>query len=176
MRSRFLFFISCLLVVLSGCSGGSKNSDLYQFMEEARTKPSGEIEALPVFPPYKTSSYSAVALRSPFDAPVLLATEELSAGKKAVKPDESRKKEYLERFNFSALSLVGSLRQHGTTWALLDDGEGGVHRVKENNYVGRNHGKIIGVTESRIDVIEIVPDGKGEWVERPRVLTLREKQ
>ncbi len=175
MRSKFLPAISCLLVILAGCSGGAKNSDLYQFMEETRTKPSGDIEALPVFPPYKTSTYAAVALRSPFDAPVQFIAEKVKAGKKAVKPDDSRKKEYLEGFNLAALSLVGSLSQHGVTWALLDDGEGGVHRVKANNYVGRNHGRIINVTESRVDVIEIVPDGKGDWVERPRVLTLREK-
>ncbi len=176
MKHLSLLVVSCLLMILTGCSREGKHADLHQFMEDARMKPSGEIEALPVFPPYKTTSYAAVALRSPFDTPVLLVDEKFGGGKKAVKPDEGRKKEYLEGFNFAALSMVGTLQQHGTMWALLDDGDGGVHRVKENNFVGRNHGKIVTVTESRVDVIEIVPDGKGGWVERPRALTLREKE
>ncbi|MFH3799682.1 pilus assembly protein PilP, partial [Acinetobacter baumannii] len=29
--------------------------------------------------------------------------------------------------------------------------------------------------EGKIDVIEIVPDGEGNWLERPRSLTLKER-
>ena len=54
-------------------------------------------------------------------------------------------------------------------------GAGGVHRVKVGDYLGRNHGRIVSVDEAKIDVVEIVPDGEGGWLERPRSLTLKER-
>ena len=57
----------------------------------------------------------------------------------------------------------------------LVQGAGGVYRVKVGDYLGRNHGRIVSVTESKIDVVEIVPDGEGGWLERPRSLALRER-
>jgi len=55
------------------------------------------------------------------------------------------------------------------------NGAGGVHRVKVGDYLGRNHGKILAIDESKIDVMEIVPDGEGGWLERPRSLSLKER-
>ena len=51
----------------------------------------------------------------------------------------------------------------------------GVHRVKIGDYLGTNHGKVVAISESQIDVVEIVTDGEGGWVERPRSLTLKER-
>ena len=158
--------------LLVGC-GAEKHEDLRVFMEEAKSQPVGEIEPLPTFRPYQTFRYSAIALRSPFDKPLSAIAKEDSSGKLAVEPDEHRKKEYLESFNFSSFSLVGVLDQGGTTWSLVDDGGGGVHRITIGNFLGKNHGRITGVSDTRMEVLEIVPDGKGGWVERPRTLALK---
>lgn len=58
---------------------------------------------------------------------------------------------------------------------LSQKGAGGVHRVRVGDYLGRNDGKVVGISEGKIDVIEIVPDGEGNWLERPRSLTLKER-
>jgi type IV pilus assembly protein PilP len=47
--------------------------------------------------------------------------------------------------------------------------------VRTGDYLGRNHGKIMTIDESKIDVMEIVPDGEGGWLERPRTLPLKER-
>lgn len=164
-----------LLGLLIGCGSGG-HEDLTVFMEGARNQPVGEIEPLPTFKPYQTFTYSAIALRSPFDAPLSAVAKDDSSGKAAIEPDESRKKEYLESFNFSAFALVGGLHQGDVAWSLIDDGEGGVHRVTTGYYLGKNHGRITAVSSSRLEVIEIVPDGKGGWVERPRTLALKESK
>ena len=54
-------------------------------------------------------------------------------------------------------------------------GADSVHRVKVGDYLGRNHGRITGIEENRVDVVEIVPDGEGGWLERPRTLSLAER-
>jgi len=38
--------------------------------------------------------------------------------------------------------------------------------------MGRNHGRIVAIKNDRINLIEIVPDGHGGWLERPRTLAL----
>ena len=52
--------------------------------------------------------------------------------------------------------------------------DGLVHRVLPGNFIGQNDGKIVGITGTRISVIEIVPDGLGGYIERPAALALTE--
>ncbi|MBL4632200.1 MAG: pilus assembly protein PilP [Paraglaciecola sp.] len=164
------------MVLISGCSAGDQHGDLHAFMKKVRAKPSGEVKPLPTFRSYKTFSYSAMAMRSPFEAPLELAViDSISGDNKVQPPDEHRKKEYLERYNFAALTMVGIISMNEQIWSLVNDGSGGIHRVTTGNYMGKNHGRIISVTNSKVNVVEVVPDGKGEWVERPRILALNEK-
>lgn len=167
-----IFLGALLALVLTGCGDGGSHADLHAFMGQARVQPKGEIEPLPVFASYTHFPYSAMAMRSPFDAPFTL--DELAAGARTSKaPDEKRPREPLEAFNFSSFSMRGGLRgADGVQWALVGDGKGGVYRVTLGNYIGRNHGRIVSVTDERLDVIEIVPDGRGGWLERPRTLSL----
>jgi type IV pilus assembly protein PilP len=90
-----------------------------------------------------------------------------------VKPPANHVKEYLERFNLSSLSMVGTLSQEESIWALIEDGQGGVHRVQVGDYLGASWGKVDTITASRIDLTEIVSDGSEGWLMRPRSLELR---
>lgn len=171
MFLRSIFLVSILLV--SGC-GGSDFSDLQGYMDEVRARPRGEIEPLPKFQPYESFTYSAAALRSPFQPPIKLEMADRQKGSKDVKPDETRTKQFLEGFNIENFVMVGTLANDAGTFALVS-GAGGVHRVRVGDYLGRNHGRIIAVDESKVDVIEIVPDGEGGWLERPRSLSIKER-
>lgn len=166
--------VVALVVLLAGCSG-STHQDLEDYMAAVKGKPTGEIEPIPTFSPYKAYKYTAVALRSPFDRPLQAVAADGNYGRTAVAPDESRAREYLEGHNFASLSMVGTLAKDGVVWALVNDGAGGIHRVTSGNYMGKNHGKVTAVTRSLIEVVEIVPDGKNGWVERPRTLALKER-
>lgn len=159
--------------LLGGCGGDF--SDLDAWMAEVRARPKGTIEPIPVFKPYESFTYSAQSLRAPFDQP--LSAKEIASLTPGVevKPDLNRAREFLERFNFEQLGMVGTLAQQGTLWALLSDGEGGVHRVRVGNYVGKNHGKITETTETSIEVEEIVANGVGGWIRRPRTIKLAEE-
>ena len=172
------FFPTLLLltgsVLLSGCGGNY--SDLDQFMSEERAKPAGAIEPIPPFQAYKAFNYSATAMRSPFNRPVEVREIAALQLKSAVKPDENRPKEFLEQFSLDSLKMVGTLEQGGTLWALIQNREGGVFRVKTGNYMGRNHGRIVEAGANYISVVEIVPDGVDGWIERPRTIKLISKE
>lgn len=72
MRGVQLVALGLSLAMLGGCGGGSDFSDLQSFMDEVRAKPKGTIEPLPAFIPYEAFTYSAAALRHPFQPPVKL--------------------------------------------------------------------------------------------------------
>lgn len=171
-------FSRSLLVVgllgLAGCGSSSDFADLRSYMDEVRAKPKGAIEPLPTFQPYESFTYRAASLRSPFQPPVKIDVVARQKGSAEIKPDESRVKQFLEGFNIETFEMVGTLRNDRELFALVN-GAGGVHRVKVGDYLGRNHGKIILIDESKVDVMEIVPDGEGGWLERPRSLTLKER-
>ena len=40
------------------------------------------------------------------------------------------------------------------------------------NYIGQNFGKITAVTESQLEIKELVQDGMGGWIERDAALSL----
>ena len=159
--------------LLGGC--GSGFSDLDAYMAGVKARPRGTIEPIPAFEPYTSFTYSAQTMRAPFDIPLSARDVAKLPPAGDVKPDLLRPREFLERFNFEALGMVGTLSQKGTLWVLIADGEGGVHRLRIGNYLGKNHGKIVSATETSIEVVEIVPSGVGGWLERPRTIKLTEQ-
>lgn len=171
--THFLFSLATC-ATLSGCMGGSDFSDLQAYMDEVRARPKGSIEPLPKFQPYEAFTYSAAALRSPFQPPVKIDIAQQQKGSKDIKPDETRVRQFLEGFNIETFEMVGTLANGGAVFGLVR-GAGGVHRVKVGDYLGRNYGRIVTVDEAKIEVVEIVPDGEGGWLERPRSITLKER-
>jgi len=171
---RSCLVLLCASLSLTGCGTGGDFGDLQSYMDEVRARPKGSIEPLPKFQPYESFTYSAASLRSPFQPPVKIDMVNRQKGSKEIKPDEARVKQFLEGFNIEMFEMVGTLANDAGVFALVN-GAGGVHRVKVGDYLGRNHGRILAIDESKIDVMEIVPDGEGGWLERPRSLSLKER-
>ena len=172
-----IIVMSCASLLMGGC-GDSGLSDLDSYMQEVRLRPVPPIEPIPTFPQFEAFVYKAAGKRSPFEKPQALIEIEIDGNKVTgglvVKPDELRPKEYLEQYNISSITMVGTVTKDGEIWGLVDDGTSNIHRVQVGNYMGRNHGKIFHIDNGRIDLKEIVPNGDDLWVERPKTLQLRE--
>jgi type IV pilus assembly protein PilP len=174
MRAAHWLCIGVTLMALAGCDGSGEFDDLKDFMAQVRARPVGSIEAMPKFRPYEAFTYAASSLRSPFQPPIKVDLVNRQKGSRLVQPDPTRVKQFLEGFNIDGFEMVGTLSNETGTFALLR-GAGGVHRVKVGDYLGRNDGRIVGITDSAVQVIEIVPDGEGAWLERPRSISLKER-
>lgn len=161
-------------LLLTGCGMGNNFSDLQAYMDEVRMRPKSSIEPLPKFQPYEAFTYGASALRNPFQPPVKLDLAERGKGSKDIKPDETRVKQFLEGFNIEIFEMVGTLSNDGGTYALVS-GAGGVHRIRVGDFLGRNDGRVVSIGDAAVEVVEIVPDGSGGWLERPRSITLKER-
>ena len=69
--------------------------------------------------------------------------------------------------------MKGSMRNsRGQVMALIQTPDHQIERVQVGNYIGMNQGRITHIGPTQIDLVEIVPDGREGYVERPRTLVL----
>jgi type IV pilus assembly protein PilP len=167
-----LLILAVFALLVAGCSNDAKMAELRAYVEAEVNRPPGRIEAPPELISYTAFTYSAASLRSPFDIPLDAATALRNQQNSKVKPDETRPKEYLESFALGGLSMVGTLARGGQIWALVSDETSNINRVTVGNYLGRNYGRIVAISDVQIDVVEIVPTGDGGWIERPTTIGL----
>ena len=167
------FGLPAILLLLAGCSRVDNYGDLQNFVVEVKSRPGAEVEPVPEFVPYEGFIYSAASMRSPFEIPLIVDSESSTLMSQNVQPDFDRPREPLENQALSGMSMVGMLVREGNYQALIEDAMGIVHRVAVGNYLGRNHGRIESISETQLNLIEIVPSGSGGWVERPQTLTLQ---
>jgi type IV pilus assembly protein PilP len=155
-----------LLAPLAGCGGST--TDLKAELEEKKKRPGSRIEPLPEIKPYESFVYDGSGVRSPFQPSVPV----VAPGAGGVRPDAHRNREFLEGFSLDTLRMVGTLHQAGKTFGLVQTKDGLIHKVLPGNYVGQNDGRVTAIGESRIAVVEIVPDGLGGYMERPAAIAL----
>jgi type IV pilus assembly protein PilP len=168
-RSTIILICLCLL---TACSNDM--SDLEQYVTETRTKYQGSVEPLPQFEPYQNYVYSTFNYRTPFTEPSAAQPDD-QASDTGPRPDKDRRKEPLEFFPLDSLQMVGTLERGGESWGLVRDPDGTIHRVQPGNHAGENFGEIIRISETSIDLLEIIPDGLGAWIEREISLSLGEE-
>ena len=161
--------LAALLAGTAGLAGcGSGTADLKRELDEMKKRPGGRIDPPPEVKPYESFAYDPGNLRSPFQPSVPV----VAPGAGGVRPDAHRNREFLEGFSLDTLKMVGTLRQGGHMFGLVQTKDGLIHRVLPGNYVGQSDGRVSAVTDSKITVVEIVPDGLGGYMERPAALAI----
>ena len=160
------------LVAVGVTACGGDMDDLDQYINDTKAKPGGRIEPLPEITPYEIFTYEAdiQGIRSPFvpDTP-----QAAVAGPGGVRgPDPDRSPEFLEGFPLDTLRMVGTLNIENTTYGLIQTSDGLIHRVVPGNYMGQNYGRITEISESEVDLIEIISDGIGGYIERDAAVSL----
>ena len=168
-----ILLLALICFGLFGCSTGDQYADLRQFVQEVERNSKGKIPPPPEFQPYEFFTYSASGLRAPFEVPVEIEAQHQERPRSNVKPDLDRPHEILEDFRIESLAMVGTIAMaDGALWALIRDPENDIHRIHVGNYLGKNNGKVLNIAATQIDMMEIVPDGQGGWLERPRTIML----
>jgi type IV pilus assembly protein PilP len=71
--------------------------------------------------------------------------------------------------------MVGTIGAGVTMEALIKDPGGVIHRVHASEYMGENYGRITTVSSDRVDLVELVSNGNGGWMERPASIALSAK-
>jgi type IV pilus assembly protein PilP len=161
--------VGLVAAALSACGG--RDDDLRAYIDEVKARPGGRIDQLRPPEPAPTHAYEPGARRSPFtpDAP----QRRMSNDPNAVDgPDQNRPREFLEQFPLDTLRMVGTLADRRASFGLVQTTDGLVHRVAVGNHMGQNYGRIVSITDSEIQLVEIISDGLGGYLERPAAIGL----
>jgi type IV pilus assembly protein PilP len=162
-----------LVLLLAAC--GEEFGDLKAELKEKTKDMRGKIDPLPVVKPYEPVPYKVFDQLDPFSvAKIELVTKSAGAGGGGgLKPDLNRPKEPLEAYPLESLKMVGVLQQRKANYALVK-ADTGLYRVSVGNYMGQNFGLITGITDSQIQLRELLQDAVGDWTERQSTLQLQE--
>lgn len=158
-------------LLLAGCAD-PQLGDLQQQLAEVRNDTGlPEPFVLPVVINAPTLDYPLGDRRSPF-RPQRLEQEIVFAASGQLRPDPERVREPLETYELKALQLVGVLVLGGISHGLIRVPSGEVHRVQPGDYLGRSHGRVVGISATAIQLVELVPDRDRGWTERSASLAL----
>lgn len=162
-------------LLLAACSG-DQLGDLRNFVAQEKAKPGGRVEPIPEVKPFETFAYLPAGRKSPFEPWGQTSGIAKSSGNShGLHPDLNRRREALESFPLDTLKMMGTLSQKGALWAIVRAPDGLVYRVTVNNYMGQNHGRITRISDNKVELVEIVPDGLGGWQERQASLVIADK-
>jgi len=156
-------------LLLAGCSSGM--DDLETYVAEVKARKTRAIEPIPQIKQYEAFTYVTENRRDPF---VRAEPPREAAPANSLRPDLSRNREPLEEFPLDALRMLGIINAGNASYGLVKAPDNVVHRVTLGNHMGQNYGRISKISESQIDLVEIVPDGFGGFMERPANLALTE--
>ena len=118
---------------------------------------------------FETFEYTAQNMRDPFDQ--AFSGDGSGSGPR---PDAGRRKQTLEMFSLDSLKLVGA-RGSGWGWgARVRAPDKRTSGGKPGDNLGQSDGRVTGVYEDRVELVELVPDGAGGWLERPAKLALED--
>lgn len=167
LRWMMVFALLAGLLGIAGCSGG--DADLRDWVAQQKLKKGPPLDPIPVPKTFETFKYSEDGRRDPFSASAAEQEEIVNSGPR---PDENRPKEPLESFPLDGLKMMGTLGKGAALVVLVRDPDNVIHRVRRGNYMGQNNGRITVLAEDHVDLVELVSNGNGGWMERPVSMAL----
>jgi type IV pilus assembly protein PilP len=163
-----------LMATLALAACGAQQDDLNRYIAEVKDRPATPIPPIPAVRTYTPYKYEGLLGRDPFRQSTSEGSDQVAAGgsAKGPRPDLQRPREYLERFELDTLVMVGTFAKEASEWALVKDPDGVVHRVAVGNYMGKNHGKVSGISNDEVQLSEFIADGAGGWLVREASIAL----
>lgn len=170
MQSKHLRLLLILLplLALAGCTKGTQ--DLHHWVAQQKAKKGAPLPPLPVIKTFETFVYQDQDKRDPFSPAMSSSDKQQRAN--GPHPDLKRPRQPLEAFALDSLNMVGTLGPKGRMVALIQDPGSKIHRVHINQYMGQNYGRVIAIHADSVDLVELVPNGNGGWMERKASIAL----
>lgn len=171
---RKILILILPFLTLTGC-GDNGVAELQQWMDSVKKDTRVVISKISEPKVYVPVAYSSKSQVDPFNpAKLLVVLARMRAeSDNGLRPDMERRREVLEAFPLDTLKMVGLIEKANMRQALIQVDKT-VYQAKIGNYVGQNFGMITKITDSEIEIKEIVQDAAGEWTERKSTLELQE--
>jgi len=163
-------------LLLAGC-GDSDVKEVRDWMAQVRQDTRPAVKPLPAPKEFIPYAYGARDQVDPFSQQKLQAglDKGAEAAHSPFAPDTHRTRELLENYPLDTMRMIGALQQGGVNYALVQI-DRSVYQVRAGQHVGENFGLVTRVSDSAIDIREVVQDAGGEWVARMSKLELQESK
>lgn len=167
MKKIVVFALTSLSALMVGCV--DHLADTEEKIHTIDKTVSAKIVSLPEFGDMPEVDYSASKIRSPFiSSSIYSEIQNHRSVKVYVNPN--RKKQALESYDLEGLSMVGVVSKgHGLS-ALIQTADSDLIIVSKGDYLGLNQGRVTKVSAKGIDLVEIIPDGRGGFIQRARTM------
>lgn len=163
-----LLLIPLALASLVGCTRGT--ADVHQWVAQQKAQKGKPLPPPPVIKTFETFIYKDQGKRDPFAVGV--TAQEMQHQANGPHPDRNRPQQPLEAFALDSLQMVGTIGTGKHMIALIQDPGKKIHRVRANQYMGQNYGRVTHIHGDSVDLVELVPNGNGGWMERKASIAL----
>jgi type IV pilus assembly protein PilP len=166
--------------VLAACAGGD-HEDLKQWMVENTKDMRGNVPKLPEVKPYEPVPYGMDGVLDPFKTNKIEPEsryKQLAGKGGAFQPDyEAReiRNSMLEKYPLESLKMIGYMNVNKRPMAVIQV-EDKVKQVKVGDYMGLDFGMVTQVSDTEVQVRELIQDSAGDWSERKSSLYLQSKE
>ncbi len=151
-----------------------KIDDLTRFVVDAKSKVYPINDKIPELKKIDALAYTGGEGRNPFTEPKAeVAAPVKAAPKSCPQPNFNRTKQALEMYSVENLLMSGTLFINDELWALVKSPGGEIHKVRPGYFLGLNHGKVLNITNAKIELLELAADRDGCWQERITQITLQ---
>ena len=173
-------WLIALCGALGACSG-EDHEDLKQWMADNTRDMRGSVPKLPEVKPYEPVPYEMDGTLDPFK-PSKIEPEsrykQLAGKGGAFMPDfEAReiRNSLLEKYPIESLKMIGFLNVNRKPMAVIQV-EDKIKQVKVGDYMGLDFGMVTQVTDTEVQLRELIQDSAGDWTERKSSLYLQSKE
>lgn len=166
LLSRYLiiWLLFCMLALLGCERHETRLAGLKIYIEDVKHRPSQVIGSMPQWRSFGSfGNFVGKNRRDPFQPSQARGMRRGPDGIKAT----------LAVFSLDALTMVGSLEQADSVWAIIAAPDGSVHKVKAGDCIGQNFSRVDEVSSTQITLVETVPDGLGGWEKKHTVVALK---
>jgi len=168
IRSICLYAL-IVITYLPGC-GQSQTKDLQGYIADVKSRKHKMDDANFEMVLYPTYTYNRENKRDPFTH--IPNKEETKNLLSCTPPNHITGA--LENYPLDSLAFVGNVKQRESSrWALIRTQDGSIFKLKTNDYIGQNNGRITKISENTIELTELVHRGDG-CVTKQTVLTLNQ--
>ncbi len=175
-----VFFMAVTLLTLSAC-GDNGNERLQQWMAENSKDLRGNVPKLPTVKPYEPVPYAVDGILDPFKTSKIEPEskyKQLAGHGGAFQPDfEARevRNSLLEKYPLESLKMIGFLNVNNVPMAVILAADK-IKQIRQGDYIGLDFGMVTKVSETEIQLRELIQDSAGDWSERKSSLYLQNKE
>lgn len=172
-RALMIMLMLIFVTGLSACADHETTAQLQAWINALRSNRTVLPQQTVSSPTFLPLRYRADTDHTPFGRIQTIAPPNASESQTVrARPKQRGGVQALEDFPLESIQMVGTISRDGRHHALLR-ANGIVYIARIGDYVGKDFGMIRRISDSELELEELLPAAEGRWTNREAILTLQ---